>query len=425
MNKGTPGKSEKLLADPEMAVNLLGSVSQIINVINTKRIRFDARMDKILWIILEYLGVEQGSIMVLGKGKYLEVVAASKPEIVGFRQSLEEDTVATWVVKNKEPLFIPDISKDIRFQKRGSKYKKNSLLSAPVLSENQVVGVINVTDKSGNKDFFKDDIAYLLNFSSVILWLVLQQRLLDELKKQKNTLRKRNSELRRQEKARAELAKMLIHDLKGPLSEVIANLDVLSYYIADGENAQFLESAQVGCERAEQMVSNLGSIDKIEDGKLKLIKEKVDPETLLQESLSSIKGLAKIKNIELVHEKSGTLFPLIQLDRVLILRVLQNLLSNGIGHSPAGTKITIGCKAVPQKKRIEFYVHDQGPGVPLSKQKSIFEKYFRVSHKQDSLIGSGLGLYFSRLAVEEHRGKIWVESSPGQGSRFCFSLPLH
>jgi len=69
-------------------------------------------------------------------------------------------------------------------------------------------------------------------------------------------------------------------------------------------------------------------------------------------------------------------------------------------------------------------VQDQGPGIPAAKHRTIFEKYARISDKQDALVGTGLGLYFCRLAVEIHRGRIGVESEPGKGSRFYVRLPL-
>ncbi len=410
-------------SDPLMAQRLLETISRIINVTNNRKLSYRSRMEKILSLILDYLGVEQGSIMILGKKNNLEIVAASKAELVGHIQNLDENTIATWVVKNREPLFIPDISKDSRFESRKAKYKKKGLMSAPIMNQDRVIGAINVTDKSGDKDFFKDDIKYLLEFSSVILWLAAQENLHDEIKKQRNTLKKRNKELRRQEASRAELSKLLIHDLKAPLSEIIANLDILSYTIPE-EFTEFLESARIGCERAVLMVSNLGTIDKIEDGKMQLIKEDIDPTSLLNESISSIRGLATIKDIEVTLEKDGSEPATVRLDRILILRVLQNLLTNAIGHSPRGTVISTGCAKVPGKKQIEFFVEDKGEGIPEDKCQTIFEKYARITKKQDSLIGTGLGLYFCKLAVETHRGKIWVKSKVGKGSRFVFTLPL-
>ena len=417
------------MADPKNALRLLNSISKISDVINTKKLNYSSRMDRILSIILEYMGVEQGSIMVLEKKKKLVVHAASRPELIGVEQPLDKkDSISAWVGRSGAPEFIKDISKDARFsrkggvKKRSDQYKTKSLLSAPILQEKNVIGVINITDKCGERDLLKEDITYLLNFSSLILALVVQKKLNEEVKNQRTTLRKRNKELRRQEALQAELSRMLIHDLKGPLSEVVANLDILSYTISD-DGREFLEAAQLACDRTVRMASNLGSVAKIEDGKMKLIKEEVEPMALLEESIVSIKGLAKIKNVELVLEREEGL-PSIMMDKVLILRVLQNLLTNALGYSLEETKISLGCYRHPIRKKLIFFVRDQGPGMSEAEQGVIFEKYARISDKQDALVGTGLGLYFCKLAILEHRGKIGSESALGRGSRFHFSLPM-
>jgi two-component system sensor histidine kinase KdpD len=251
----------------------------------------------------------------------------------------------------------------------------------------------------------------------------VQQSLQEEIKKQRDTLRQRNQELQRQQAMRAELSKLLIHDLKGPLSEVVANLDILSYSIG-AEQREFLEAAQIGCNRAVRMVANLGTIDKIEDGKLSLIRETVDPKVILEESLSSMRGLARIKNIGITLAIPDEELPRVELDRILILRVMQNLLTNALGYSPPGTVITFGCQVLPGGRKLEFFVQDQGTGIPPEKRTAVFEKYARISDRQDALVGTGLGLYFCRLAVELHRGRIGVETPPAGGSRFFFTLPL-
>lgn len=412
------------VSDPKQAHRLLESFSKIVDVINTKKLNYETRLDKILKIILEYLGVEQGSIMIL-EGQNLVVRAASRPELLGVRQSIKnhDKSVAAWVAYKRKPLFIPDISQNDLFDRKwrdGDTYKKKSLLSVPIVHQDRVIGIINATDKIGDRDLLQQDIARLFDLSGLILSLVVQQNLQDEVRKQRNTLRKRNKELRHQQAVRADLSKMLIHDLKGPLSEVVANLDILSYTISE-ENKEFLEAAEMGCNRAVRMISNLVDIDKIEEGRMQLIKEVVAPDSILEESQTSIIGLAKIRKVDLVMEQKESL-PSVMADRVLILRVMQNLLVNALGYSPPDTVITFGCRLVG-KKKLEFYVQDQGEGMPVEKQKTIFDKYTRISDKQDALVGTGLGLYFCKLAVEEHKGKIGVESSVGKGSRFFFSLP--
>ncbi len=409
--------------DPARDRRLLENISKIVDILNQKGLVVSKRLDKILQVLLNYMGVEQGSIMALKKDTLI-VEAASRKEIVGASQPLNGDSIAAWVAKSKQPIFIPDIDKDTRFKprKKSRQYKTKALLSVPILQEDNLLGVINVTDKTGGKDLLQEDITYLLDFSGMIISTLVQKHLQNELRQKKNILKKRNQELKHQEVMRDELYQMLVHDMKAPLAEVVANLDILSYSISP-ENREFLEAAQMACDRSVRMATNLVSISKIENGKFEIYPEEVDPKNLLEEAHSAILGLAKIKDVDLVLDVADDL-PTIYLDRVLILRVIQNLLTNALGYTNKGTIITTGCHKVPGKNKLEFFVQDQGPGLAEDKQKNIFKKYSRLSDKQDALVGTGLGLYFCKLAIETHHGKIKITSKPGHGCRFYFSLSL-
>ncbi len=406
--------------DPEQANLLLSSLFEIAGIMNARHLGFGKRLDRLLHVILQYLGAEQGSLMVL-EGKKLFVRAATRSEIVGSEQKISDGSVAAWVANNALPLYIPDISRDDRFVPRGGTYKKDSLLSVPVIYRDKVIGVINATDKTGAKDLLKEDVSNLLCFSSFILWSFIQKNLQNKITNQRNTLKKRNAELRYQQIMRDKLSRMLVHDLKAPLSEVVANLDILSYSIQDDQK-EFLEAAQMGCDRSVQMVSNLVSVDKISDGKLQLLYEETSAHDLLAEAISFVKGTARMKGIEVEQEHCDEGLVL-KVDRTLILRVLQNLLANSLSYCTSPASVWIGAAASGPKK-VEFYVQDTGPGIAPEQQSSIFNKYARVSDKQDALVGTGLGLHFCKLAVELHRGKISVKSRPGEGSRFFFTLPI-
>ncbi len=411
----------KKLKTSDNGGSLLAAIVAIGHEITGSRRSADNKLARVLAIILEHLGAEQGSIMLLEKNS-LVVRAASRKKLIGMKQALSDDTVATWVAKNGQPLFIPDITRDRRFPSRKSdrSYRKNSLLSAPIMQRGKVLGVINVTDKAGARDLMQDDASYLVEFCGIVVWLVQQQQLYQKIRRQKNTLKKRNQELKRQEHLREELVQALIHDLKGPLAEVVANLDILSYSIT-GDEKEFLESAQIGCDRAVRMVNNLVSVGKLEDGRLRLIMEQVTPAELIAEAAAGITTLTSIRRISLKTEISDgeTSIPL---DRTIILRVLQNLLTNAISYAPQGSDIILGCAM--KDDRMEFFVSDQGPGIAPEKQQYIFDKYARISASEDQLMGTGLGLYFCRLAVKAHRGRIGVENNSTGGSRFYFQLPL-
>ncbi|MBU0674394.1 MAG: GAF domain-containing protein [Proteobacteria bacterium] len=411
------------VADLEMANRLLDAISRVSQLISKERLRYPDRLRGVLEIILEYLGAEQGSIMILEK-KDLVVQAASRKKLIGLRQPLNDlCCVASWVASTGTPLFLPDISKDHRFRGRGhGTYKKHSLLSVPIINGNRTFGVINVTDKAGPRDLFKEDIHYLLEFSGLLMWLMTREKLLNDLNKQRRALKKKNLELEQKQKIMEELSSMLIHDLKGPLSEVIANLDILSYSI-DETQREFLDAAQLGCERTVRMVSNLVSVHKMEDGRIRLLIEEADPANLLMEAVTGIKGLARNKEVDITLDIPPN-SPPIRVDRVLILRVLQNLLTNALHFSPASSSITTSIGLLEEGRIIEFSISDQGPGIPVAKQQIIFDKYARIAGGSDTLIGSGLGLYFCKLVINEHKGRIRVDSRPESGSTFAFQLPV-
>jgi two-component system sensor histidine kinase KdpD len=117
--------------------------------------------------------------------------------------------------------------------------------------------------------------------------------------------------------------------------------------------------------------------------------------------------------------------PLVRVDAEMIRRVLVNLLENALKYTPPSSTITVGAReAAAQSCRggVELWVQDTGPGLPPEEHERIFEKFAR-SDRSLAARGLGLGLFFCRLAVEGHGGRIWVESEPGAGACFKFTLP--
>jgi signal transduction histidine kinase len=115
-------------------------------------------------------------------------------------------------------------------------------------------------------------------------------------------------------------------------------------------------------------------------------------------------------------------FPLVQGDPRRLEQVLANLASNAIKYSPQGGTIRISGRTTPRE--VIVTVTDEGVGIPLDEQERIFERFYRTSQAvARQTPGTGLGLYLARAIVEAHGGRIWVESIPGRGSSFSFSVP--
>jgi two-component system sensor histidine kinase KdpD len=404
---------------------ILDILLAITNISNNTKLPFEEKLQQILLKVVRSLQARRGSIMLLKGQKALEVAASTKPELIGKCQPLDEQSPSTWALKRKKPLYVDRNTSQENFIGRAHEYEKAAFLVAPIVSNNKAVGVLSVTEKMGEDVFDKVEQEILVDVTGQVISALENERLTQSLKRSKRTLERKNRQLRKLEKLRTDLFNMLIHDLKGPISEVVANLDILTYTL-DGENRQFVESAQKGCETLQTMIANLLDIARLEERRLELVCEKIDPQDLVKEALGRLTKVGKTGELEFVER-----FPSpenghhVVADRGMLLRVLQNLLSNAIQHSPAGGTIEIGFEPVNEDK-IQFFVQDSGPGVPKEHRKAIFEKYTQLNKKADGRVyTTGLGLAFCKMAVRAHKGSIGVQDAAPAGSRFWFSLPAN
>ena len=403
---------------------LLEVLIKINAISNDKSFDLVQKLQHIIIEIVRYMHVKSGSIMLVKGSKNLEVVASTNAQLIGINQRLDEESPSSWVFKHKDSLYVKDISKSDIFPMRFDHYEGCALLLVPIKDDNKVIGILTVTDKMGGDYFQKEEQEALLIIAGQVISALENKRLAKSLKMKKRMLQQKNLKLRKLEKLKTDFYNMLIHDLKGPVSELIANLDILSYTISV-ENQEYVEAAKTGCGTLYSMVSNMLDIVQLEEDRIKLIYEKIFPQDLIKEALVRLFGLFKIKKLTFVENfPSSKTSYFFWGDRGLLLRVLQNLLTNAINYSPYNGTIEVGYEYL-ESHEINFFVKDKGPGVPPEHHKSIFEKYFQLNKISDGQVyTTGLGLTFCKMALEAHRGKIGVESESLKGSRFFFILPV-
>ncbi|MCP4717631.1 MAG: hypothetical protein GY868_21115, partial [Deltaproteobacteria bacterium] len=286
-----------------------------------------------------------------------------------------------------------------------------------------VIGVVSVTEKVGSDFFAQDEREMLLLVVGQVISALENNRLAEALNQKQKTLKKKNAELKKLEKLRTDLFNMLIHDLKGPISEIVANLDILSYTLED-ENAQFVEIAQQGCNTLYNMVTNLLDISRLEEGQMPFVYEDICPRELIKEAVARLLVSGKSKALTIEEQFPEENSVRLHGDRATLVRVLQNFITNAIQYSPQGGAVTVGYQR-SALKRVELFVKDSGPGVKPEFQEVIFDKYKQVDKQADGrLYTTGLGLAFCKLAVEAHHGSVGVESTPGAGSKFYFVVAV-
>ncbi|HZI94693.1 MAG TPA: response regulator [Patescibacteria group bacterium] len=241
-------------------------------------------------------------------------------------------------------------------------------------------------------------------------------------------LARKNEELRRAEALRESLVQMIVHDLKNPLTGIQAAIDLMiESHLGPNPGAMRLAgSVRLSCHSMMEMILNMLDIGRMEDNVCVLEAADHDLSGVIARDVEECLGMARAAGVEIVVE-CPTPAPRVRVDRGLVQRVIANLLNNAVKHTPAGGRVTISTRPVgdqPQGDRIEVRVGDTGEGIPAAEAERIFEKFARVAGQRGATRQDrGLGLTFCRMAVEAHGGRIRVESEPGRGSVFIFTLP--
>jgi two-component system, sensor histidine kinase and response regulator len=229
------------------------------------------------------------------------------------------------------------------------------------------------------------------------------------------------------EKVRDDLMKMIVHDLKSPLTSVIGAMEML----IDGDFGKLTDeqrSALGDADRRAQdllaLIEDLLEVARLEESRLSLYLAPLEPVTLLAE-------VSREWEIRVQQERAKVLISVvpgarvIDADHALIKRVFSNLIQNALTHSARAVTVTLGARA--ENAGTLFTVADDGVGIPPEYHDIIFRKFEQVKTPHIPRVrSSGLGLAFCKLVVEAHGGRIWVKSGPDrQGSAFHFWLPEH
>jgi PAS domain S-box-containing protein len=227
------------------------------------------------------------------------------------------------------------------------------------------------------------------------------------------------------EQTREDMMNMIIHDLRNPLANIMNSLDVLRDEMEDQANGmpqkELLRIATRSSKRMRQLINSILDLSRLESGHALQNTEQTDLGTLLHDAIQFVEPQLDIRNIKLSADIKATL-PQIEIDADMISRVVLNLLENAIKFTQMGS--TVHLTTQTSGPDVQVSIADNGPGIPPAQQRTIFEKFVRLQH-QGKPKGTGLGLAFCKLAIEAHKGRIWVESLPGQGATFHFTLPLY
>ncbi|MDQ8145193.1 MAG: hybrid sensor histidine kinase/response regulator [Gemmatimonadota bacterium] len=232
-------------------------------------------------------------------------------------------------------------------------------------------------------------------------------------------------ELREAQQAREDLVRMIVHDLKTPLTAVLATLEMLrdgDFGAIAPEPARALSDVESQAEDLLGLIQDLLDVSRVSEQTLALQPEPIAPGALMAELVHdwAVRFHQEQATARTAVEDDA---PVFEADKTLLKRVLSNLIQNAVTHSATPVTVTLGARR--EAEGIHLTVADDGPGIPPAFQDRIFRKFEQVRGPHAPRVrSSGLGLAFCRIAVESHGGRIWVESEEGQGSIFHLRLPL-
>jgi PAS domain S-box-containing protein len=223
--------------------------------------------------------------------------------------------------------------------------------------------------------------------------------------------------------ARDQVLGIVAHDLRNPLNNVtLAAGALLRRDPRDDRRRSTRKAAEAilrSVQRADRLIQDILDVGRVEGGRLSVDRARVPSRDLLIETLDAFSPLALDASLELQAEAPATL-PMVLGDRGRLLQVLSNLVGNAIKFTPAGGRIRIG--AEHRGDEVGFWVSDTGPGIVAEVMSHIFDRFWQA--RRTDRRGTGLGLFIAKALVEAHGGRIWVESAPGQGSTFYFTVSV-
>jgi PAS domain S-box-containing protein len=216
---------------------------------------------------------------------------------------------------------------------------------------------------------------------------------------------------------------LVSHELRSPLTVITGAVNTAlteGARLSPEEMRQLLEDAACEAELLSHLVGNLLELSRAQADRLLLQTESISVKKVIEDTVEAVKRQSSAHRL-VVHLPSKV--PAVDADQLRLERILRNLLDNAIKYSPQGSKIRVSVRA--EEERLIIAVSDQGIGIPLADQAKLFRPFQRLEEaKLDETKGLGLGLLVCRRLVEAHGGQIWVQSEPGRGSTFFFTLPL-
>lgn len=368
------------------------------------------------WCVLDLLGEDR-------RVHWVESMAATPEKSRVLREMLttyshdpsRQGHIVADVLRTGQPALLPempeavlvDTAEDERHLELLHRLEPRSGIVVPLLARERILGVVILVASESGRRYGARDLALAEELARRAALAIDNARLHEKSEQATRT--------------RDEVLRIVAHDLRTPLNVISLCTGVLLKCPPEkrASDTKPLESIRKAVDRANRLIQDLLDVARMEAGRLSVDRGPEQTAPLVKEAAELHRALAEEKSIQLttaIPEDAPPVFA----DRDRVLQILSNLLGNALKFTPGGGQITL--RAEPAGSMMRFSVSDTGPGIPEEDLPHLFEPFWQAPAGRKQ--GAGLGLTIVKGLVDAHGGHLWVESSPGVGSTFFFSLPI-
>jgi signal transduction histidine kinase/pSer/pThr/pTyr-binding forkhead associated (FHA) protein len=344
-------------------------------------------------------------------GRPKRQVARARGEAGRLKEGLPVSlSVAARVLEEGHAVLFRDVPAEFRDSQSVAVAGIGSSLCAPLWTGEETVGLVQVESRGGLADFAERDLDRLAVFANRAALAIVACELCES---------ERTNQLLQ------DLSEMISHDLKDPLTSIKGFLGVLSEDPLADAQKRSVSIALSSSRWLEVLIAGILDVAKMEAGQAIFHREPLSVAEEVEQALLLLSYEVEARSLRVEIAIPPDLPPVFG-DRNCYRRILTNLLGNAVKLAPPGSRVGVSATLTADGDGVVVAVQDEGPGIAKEHQARIFDKFYQAAERARSRrkMSVGLGLTFCRLAVEAQGGRIWVESEPGQGACFSFSLPV-
>ncbi len=413
------GLFEQRITGLEQRIAYLERIVKVSQILNST-LSLDPLLRIIIQSATELTHTEACSIMLLdkrtGELRFAHTIGESAADLHNLTVSLD-NSIAGWIVNKGKPLLIRDVKSDPRWNAdidEAIDFDTRSILGIPLRVKDETIGVLELLNKLEDEGFSQDDIQIASTLAAQAAIAIENARLVAELQHAYDDLAKLDE-------LKSNFVSVASHELRTPLAVILGYASFLREEVS-GEAGEQVNIVLQSALRLRALIDDMVNLRHVDTGEAQLERDIFSVTELVKEVAEEFGQVALAKQQTLRVDVPDD--PLrIDADRQKIYLVLANLLSNAIKFTSSRGRVQVSA----HKKGDEIWmtVMDTGIGIPERDYNRIFDRFYQV---EPSLTrhyeGMGLGLSIAKSMVELHKGRIWVESVVGKGSRFTVALPV-